>query len=114
MEPVFPKAKTMIRNKVILTSVIALAAFSALAPIESAEAGRRGRNIAAGVLVGAAALAIIAGSANANNRNSGYRSNSGYGGGRQSFWAKCDRWLRECNNGYDYSCEKYETRGCTE
>jgi hypothetical protein len=47
-------------------------------------------------------------------RNSGYRSNSGYGGGRQSFWAKCDRWLRECNNGYDYSCEKYETRGCTE
>ncbi|OYW54214.1 MAG: hypothetical protein B7Z29_13150 [Hyphomicrobium sp. 12-62-95] len=86
----------------------ALVAFGGLAAaIDSpAEAGRKGRNIAVGVAVGIAAAAIIA------NSNRAYASDRGY---RRSGWrSRCNRWLRECDRGNDYSCEKFETRGCTE
>lgn len=86
----------------------ALVAFGGMvAAIDSpAEAGRKGRNIAVGVALGVAAAAIIA------NSNRAYASDRGY---RRSGWrSRCNRWLRECDRGNNYSCEKFETRGCTE
>lgn len=88
----------------------ALVAFGGLvAAIDNpAEAGRRkGAAIAAGVVLGVAAAAIIA------NSNRAYADDRPRY--RRSGWrATCDRWLRQCDRGNDYSCEKFETRGCTE
>lgn len=73
----------------------------------SAQAGRKGRAVAAGVVLGVAAAAIIANSnrAYADDRRVYRRSN----------WrARCNSWLRQCDRGNDYACEKFETRGCTE
>ncbi|OYX98967.1 MAG: hypothetical protein B7Y80_13075 [Hyphomicrobium sp. 32-62-53] len=95
-------------NRTASLLAAALVAFGGLAAaIDSpAEAGRKGRNIAVGVAVGIAAAAIIA------NSNRAYASDRGY---RRSGWrSRCNRWLRECDRGNDYSCEKFETRGCTE
>ncbi len=91
------------------TFIAAVAAFAALVPLldSPAEASRRrAAGIAAGVAVGIAAAAIIA------NSNRAYADDRGY---RRSNWrARCDRWLRQCDRGNDYACEKFETRGCTE
>lgn len=87
------------------TALAALLAFSAVTPMSStsAEARNRGAKIAAGVIIGAAALAIIASSSsNAQARR------------RSSFVERCERWYNQCTNGRNSSCEKYETRGCTE
>ena len=88
--------------------LFALIAFGGLAAaVESpAEAGRKGRNIAVGVALGVAAAAIIANSNRANASGRSYR--------RSGWRSRCNRWLRECDRGNDYSCEKFETRGCTE
>jgi hypothetical protein len=114
MEPNVPKANTMIRSKLIVTSILALAAFSALAPLAPAEAGRRGRNVAAGVLIGAAALAIIAGSANARSRRS--YDDDDYGHRRSSYrrYPNCRQLYRECDRGNDHACERYDRVGCAE
>jgi hypothetical protein len=79
--------------------LVALAAFAALAPITSApvEARNNGGKIAAGVILGAAALAILSNSAKA-------RPNS--------FEAKCYRWYHQCRDGNDWACEKFDRRGC--
>lgn len=96
-------------KKITVASMAALMAITAALPIAttSAEARNRGRNIAigAGILLGAAALAASSNRAYAND----YRPR-----GRSGFWSTCRKWLRQCNNGNDWSCEKYETRGCTE
>ena len=95
-------------NRTSSVFAAALVAFGGLvAALDNpAEAGRRGAGIAAGVVLGVAAAAIIA------NSNRAYASDRGY---RRSGWrATCDRWLRQCDRGNDYSCEKFETRGCTE
>lgn len=92
----------MKRSAAILAS--ALVAFAgSVAVIDSpAEAGRKGRNIAAGVVLGVAAAAIIA------NSNRAYASDRGY---RRSGWrSRCNRWLRQCDYGNDYACEKFENR----
>ena len=81
----------------------------ALIPATStpAEAGRRGRNVAVGVLAGAAALAIIA------NSNRAHASDYSYG--RRDGWrARCNRWYNRCQDGSDWACEKFETQGCSE
>lgn len=95
-------------RKFVSASLAALMAVTAMIPVSttSAEAGRRGRNIAigAGVILGAAALAAAANGARAD----GYRYR------RSGFWQTCRKWYRQCSDGYDYACEKYETRGCTE
>lgn len=94
-------------NKFVSASLAALIAVTAIIPASSTvvEAGKRGRNIAigAGVILGAAALAAAANSANARS----YRRSNG-------FYATCRKWYRQCDRGNDYACEKYETRGCTE
>ncbi len=74
-------------------------------PAEAGRSARRAAGIAAGVAVGIAAAAIIANRAEARERRA-YR--------RSSWRQRCDRWLWECDRGNDYSCEKFETRGCTE
>lgn len=88
------------------TMVAAVMAFTAMAPVTStpAEARNRGAKVAAGVILGVAALAIIA------NSSSSARAS----GNRESFAHKCHRWYNECTNGRNSSCEKFETRGCTE
>jgi hypothetical protein len=80
-------------------ALVALAAFAAIAPFTSApvEARHRGGRIAAGVILGAAALAILSQSARA-------RPNS--------FEAKCYRWYHQCREGQYWACEKFDNRGC--
>lgn len=94
-------------NKFVSASLAALMAVTTIIPATttSADAGRRGRNIAigAGVVLGAAALAAAASRAEA--RDYSYRRSSG-------FYATCRKWYRQCEYGNDYACEKYETRGC--
>lgn len=71
-------------------------------PAEAGKKGRRAAGIAAGVAVGVAAAAIIA------NSNRAYASDRGY---RRSGWrSRCNRWLRQCDYGNDYACEKFENR----
>jgi hypothetical protein len=96
-------------RKLPTLSLIALTAFAALAPVTTApaEARNRGAKIAAGVIIGAAALAIIAANSNSARAQGQPR--------RSSYVNRCQRWYNECTDqGIDYSCEKYETRGCTE
>jgi hypothetical protein len=96
----------MKRPAAILAAALVAFAGSIVAIDNPADAGRKGRNIAVGVALGVAAAAIIA------NSNRAYASDRGY---RRSGWrSRCNRWLRECDRGNDYSCEKFETRGCTE
>jgi hypothetical protein len=95
-------------NKTAAVALSALVAFGAMIPVmnDQAEARRwRGAGIAAGVVLGAAALALLANQANARNNNRGSRA----------AWARqCDRWYNSCMNGNNLSCERFETRGCTE
>lgn len=94
-----------------VTAVMALCVgFTAF--IDTADAGKRSRrNAAIGVAAGLATLAIIAAASSSKkaHANEGYRRR-GHGGGENY----CARLLRRCNNGSNYSCEKYETGGCTE
>ena len=70
------------------------------------------RRVAAGVVLGAAALAIIA---SQNKANAGeYRGEGRHHGRRSGFWNTCNKWYNQCSNGNNWACEKYETRGCTE
>ncbi len=94
------------KKMITATALAVLMAFTAMVPVTStpAEARNRGAKIAAGVILGAAALAIIA-----NSSNSARASGRG-----ESFAHKCNRWYNECTNGRNSSCEKFETRGCTE
>ena len=94
-------------KKFAATALAALIAFGTILPASStpADARRRGAKIAAGVVLGAAALAIIA---NSNRANASVST-------RQSRWERyCNRLYNRCVNGNDYACEKYETGGCTE
>ena len=83
----------------------------------SADHRHRGRNAAVGIIAGAAALAIIANSnrAHASDYDDGdeehhhhrrvYRYIEDDGEGQ------CRRWRHRCNEGSDWSCEKFE-RNC--
>ncbi len=93
-------------KKIATMAFTTLLAFSAALPATTApaDARNRGAKIAAGVLVGAAALAIIANSDRANASRS-----------RRASWQRnCDRLYDRCQNGSDYACEKFETNGCSE
>lgn len=86
----------------------ALALSAALMPAFSAPAEARhrhhGAGLAAGIALGVIAGAIIAGSRSARADNYEHRR-----------WVnRCNRWYRQCQDGNDYACEKFETRGCTE
>ena len=82
-----------------------------------ADHRHRGRNAAVGIIAGAAALAIIANSnrAHASDYDDGdeehhhhrrvYRYIEDDGEGQ------CRRWRHRCNEGSDWSCEKFE-RNC--
>ncbi|MGL4396213.1 MAG: hypothetical protein ACRCS9_06725 [Hyphomicrobium sp.] len=81
----------------------------------SAEARRRhsGRNLAIGLVAGAAAAAIIAGSANASERRSrstyrAYGDDDGYRVVRRR--PTCGQLLDRCNAGSDWACDRYERR----
>ena len=97
-------------HKMTTAAVAALMAAGAVLPATTspADAGHRHRtrNIAGGVILGAAALAIIA---NSNRANA-----TGYSSRRSGFYRTCNKWYNQCTDGNNYACEKYETRGCTE
>ncbi len=100
--------------KKLATSALAvLMAFSAAIPVAttSAEARNRGAKIAGGIILGAAALAIIA---NSNRANAGEYRRSGDYGRRDGWRSQCRRWYNRCQDGSNWACEKFETRGCTE
>ena len=102
-------------KKFTVSALAALTAVVALAPATStpADARNRGAKVAVGVLAGAAALAIIANSNSARASNYGHRrGHRGYDDG--GFARTCNKWYRQCDNGNNYACEKFETRGCTE
>jgi hypothetical protein len=88
-------------------------AFSALAPMASApaEARHRGRGVAigAGIVLGVTAAALLANSRRAHADDGYYHESR-----RSAFWETCRKWYRQCEDGSNYACEKYETRGCTE
>jgi NADH:ubiquinone oxidoreductase subunit 6 (subunit J) len=98
-------------KKFFATALAVLVAFTALIPVLDSEAEarkrHRGRAVAAGVILGVAAAAIIANSsrAQAEERNSHY-----YGPSPR----QCRRWYNRCTDGSNYACEQFETRGCTE
>jgi hypothetical protein len=99
-------------NKPLTSALAGLMAISALIPATTTTAeARRGRGLAigAGVLIGAAALAAAASNSRAYAGERRYYRDDDSG-----FNYTCRKWLRQCNNGNDYSCEKYETRGCTD
>lgn len=93
------------------TALAALLALGAALPVttQPAEARHRGAAIAGGVILGAAALAIIA------NSNRAHASEYSSSDERHERWVRHCNWLyRSCERGNDDSCEKYETGGCTE
>ena len=98
-------------NKFAVSALAVLTAVVAFAPATStpADARNRGAKVAVGVLAGAAALAIIANSNSARANDYGHRR--GHGGG---FARTCRKWYEQCEDGNNYACEKFETRGCTE
>ncbi len=95
-------------KKASALALTALTLFSALAPIAATDAeARRYRNrglaIGAGVVLGVAAAAAIANS-NRAYAGDGYRD--------RGFGYTCRKWWRQCQNGSDWACEKYDNRGC--
>lgn len=107
-ELVAPQGLNM--NRTITTVLAATLAILAALPTMNSpvEARNRGAKIAAGVVLGAAALAIIAGSgrrARADN----------YDDGRRDDWRRrCSYLYSRCNDGSRWACEKFETSGCSE
>ena len=87
-------------RKLTVLTMATLVAFQALIPVLTTDAearSRRGLGIAAGVLVGVAALAIIA---NSNRANASGRRSS------------CERWIDRCNQGSNRSCDRACNNGC--
>ena len=96
----------------LLTATTALPAQAKMAGMSSAasnistsnqfihKAGRRGRHIAAGVVIGLGVLGAIAAS-NAHAQGHYYETR---------FERRCRRWHRRCVHGSDRACYKFDTR----
>ncbi len=97
-------------KKSAAVALSALTLFSALAPVLSTEAEARRRHrgawIAGGIALGVAAAAIAA------NSNRAYADDGYYYRRARGFGYSCRKWYRQCEDGYDYACEKFERRGC--
>lgn len=98
-------------------STLALAAslaFAAIVPAGATQAHAKSKNakIAAGVVLGLAAVAALASASRSSHAYSytGYRPPSG----SDAFWNRCARWNTQCSYGNSSACIKYETRGCIE
>lgn len=63
--------------------------------------GRAIRGLAAGIIAGAAAAAIISGSSRANAGHRPYRSH------RNNHYDRCERWYYRCEDGIRRACRKY-------
>lgn len=91
-------------KKSITTLAAALMLAGAILPTVSTSAeARKGRNtaLAAGVVLGVAAAALLSSGAQARPR-------------RTNWQRYCSNLYNKCINGSNYSCQKYETGGCTE
>ena len=98
-------------TRLSLTSLAALLALSTAIPASTqpAEARHRGAAIVGGVVLGAAALAIIANSNRAHADDYSDRDD------RHDRWVRhCQRLYSRCQHGSNSACEDYETGGCTE
>ena len=94
-------------RKVATATLTALMAVTAIIPAmtTSAEARRgRGAAIAGGVILGAAALAIIA---NSNRAHAG-EYDDGYTAQERRWQRRCARLQHKCDAGYDIACEQYD------
>lgn len=89
-------------NKISAFGMAALMAATVIIPAttQDAEAGRRGRALAAGAVLGLAGAAIIA------NSNRAYAGDRYYE--RRGYRSQCRRWAYRCDRGNDYACDKYE------
>lgn len=90
---------------IFTTSLAALIAITAALPAttQPAEARNRGAKIAAGVVLGAAALAIIA------NSNRAHASDDGdYEPRLNRYQRRCQKLSDRCDNGSQWACDKYE------
>jgi hypothetical protein len=94
----------------VTASLAALIAITAALPatIYPAEARNRGAKIAAGVILGAAALAIIANSKNAQAQD----SDDGSDHRLNQYQRRCKRLEDRCNDGSQRACDRYED-ACT-
>jgi hypothetical protein len=88
-------------RKFAISALAGLAAFASLIPAfnDEAEARRRGPGIAAGIILGVTAAAILAGRAEASSS-------------RRSWARNCNRLYYRCRNGNDRACYRFEARGC--
>ncbi|MEO1206944.1 MAG: hypothetical protein AAFV45_11485 [Pseudomonadota bacterium] len=68
-------------------------------------AGRRGRGLAAGLIIGAAAAAIIAGSSRAHARRGHHYQERHYRG--RGHGNRCERWYFRCEDGVRRACRKF-------
>jgi hypothetical protein len=73
---------------------------------QSADAGKRGRNIAIGAAAVIAGAAILSGAARAERRREYYGYRRGY------YRHSCSELYDRCNYGQDWACERFDDRGC--
>lgn len=93
-------------NKISAFGLSALMAATVIIPAttQDAEAGRRGRALAAGAVLGIAGAAIIA------NSNRAYADDR-YEYRRDGYRSQCRRWSYRCDRGNDWACDKFD-RNC--
>ena len=86
---------------IVSTTALMVAALVIPAITTPAHADRRGRGIAAGVVLGVAAAALIANSSRAN--------------ADERRWARqCNRLYNRCRDGSYSACDRFEANGCSE
>ena len=92
-------------KKFAVTALATLLAFSAALPATTspAEARHRGAAIVGGVILGAAALAIIA---NSNRAHASESYNDNEEARLQRWRDQCAKWDYRCANGSEYACDK--------
>ncbi len=90
-------------KKIIASASVAAILAGALITAAPADARSRhhGRNVGVGVLAGAAALAIIAGSSRRAHAEDRYDDDE----------RQCRRWRHRCEDGSGWACRKYD-RNC--
>ncbi len=91
----------------VSASMAALIAIGAVLPAttQPADARNRGAKIAAGVILGAAALAIIGSSGRAHARD---RDNGSEDAQLSRYQRRCQNLSDRCDNGSQFACDKYE------
>jgi hypothetical protein len=96
-------------KQILSATMAALIAISAALPAttQPAEAKKRGAKIAAGVILGAAALAIIA-----NSKNAHAAEQDDEAAQQARFERNCRKLKRHCRNGDQSACDEWFENTC--